>query len=62
MEEERFIGIIRSTVKCSSCAHKGYCEVGAECSNEGYKYHFPLREVRELDGSYTYFRTRIHSW
>ena len=39
---------------CNNCAHKEYCELGAECVNENYQYHFPYSKVRELDGSFTY--------
>lgn len=35
MKDNLSTEMIRSTVKCDSCAHKEYCEVGAECSNEG---------------------------
>jgi hypothetical protein len=39
---------------CISCAHKEYCELGAECVNNDYQYYFPYSNVRELDGTFTY--------
>jgi len=24
---------------CSTCGHRGYCKLGAECSCDGYKYY-----------------------
>lgn len=41
--------------KCGLCAHKIYCNLKEECVDENYQYLFPFNEVRELDGSYTYF-------
>lgn len=40
--------------RCNTCAHKEYCELGAECVNESYPYYFPYYKVREIDGSFTY--------
>ena len=47
---------------CNTCAHKEYCPLGGECSNEGYLYFMGMMEVKNWDGEPAFYSTQGGGW